>query len=246
MYGLDPDLFKKINRHVRKAVGVTAAVEIFHPWRFDKPNGMKPYFSPHYHNICFGGVDGKVVSELSRNYGIVVTKINTLRDEGSIFKLTKYLLSHAGTRPRTHGVVYTGAISYSKLKLLHEPTESLQCPYCPMMLKPGRIPDDKMPYLTGIPPPFAKDTELLTDYPLEYSEHWNYCFYDPDNYWAVVTAKDANLDKAALMKEVDAECAAYKAKRADRKRRAKSNLQVIATPYTLRDVWTWAKTQSKI
>jgi len=222
MWGLDVKQLKKFSRWVRKQVGITGSCDMIHPWTFDKENNMRPKLRPHFHGMGFGGIDGAVGRELSRKYGIVVKKMTTCRTEGDVFGVMKYILSHAGVREKTHAVVYTGAISYSKLHVEKEPKEQELCPHCGLDLRPVRIPADKAPYLTGIPPPFRLEEEGLYAYPLEYVEDYDQHYYDPAD-WTVITTENIMLEKEELRRKAEHEKAVTEMKMSEWLRKAKGN-----------------------
>lgn len=223
MHNLDVKQLKKFARWAKKQVGITGSGDMIHPWDFDKENGvgMRPKVRPHFHGVGFGGVDGHVVKSLSKKYGIIVKKIpNPIRTDKDVFVVMKYILSHAGVKERTHAVVYTGAIAYSKLSVPKEDVEPELCPHCGLELSPVRIPDDKMPYLTGIPPPFKFDEDILTDYPLEYVDDYDQHYYDPAD-WRVVTSHDIRREKEELREKAAHEKALEEMKLSEWLRKAK-------------------------
>ena len=59
-----------------------------------------------------------------------------------VFNCTRYLLSHAGIRKKTHVVRYLGDISYRKLKIEKEPFKH-NCPYCELPLRIFKIKFDQ-------------------------------------------------------------------------------------------------------
>lgn len=137
--------YKKIEsefRKIAKRVGVTGNCEVFHPARFDGKK-MIPIPSPHFHGVSYGWFSGEEISKINKESGWVVKKIRTLQNEGDIFALIKYLLSHAGLHQRLitlksgkksmrtqHTVKWTGDVSYRKLKVEKEAKEPKNCPGC--------------------------------------------------------------------------------------------------------------------
>lgn len=122
------DLRKKANLIV-KELHIIGAAMIFHPYRYDE--GIGYHYSPQFHIVGFGYIKGRIVPtyEKYRWYiGYAGPRI-------SVFETFVYLLSHAGTRPRTETrkrtqtVTWLGKISYSKLKMEKEPKKGI-CPYC--------------------------------------------------------------------------------------------------------------------
>jgi len=80
--------------------------------------------------------------------GILAHKISTLKNEVDYFRTSKYLLTHCGVRPGTHAMVYTGSVTYGKLKLTEEEIEPAKCPHCDLGLANLRI----IPYMLDKPP----------------------------------------------------------------------------------------------
>jgi len=193
MHGLSVKEIKSRLADVKKDVGIVGSMDILHPFRFDKRNDMRPYASPHVHMIAFGWIQN--VKESFERHGIIVKKISTLQKEYDYFNTCKYLLSHCGVRDSKHAVVYTGAVSYSKLSMPKKDDEGESCPHCGEKLKLGRIPDDKLPFLTGIPPPFDGPGDYLTFFPLEEADFYTETFYDPDNYWQAIGQIDIKEDR---------------------------------------------------
>ena len=98
-------------------------------------------------------------------------------------------------------MVYTGALSYSKLKLEKEEIEPSICQYCPMELTILRISSK---YLDK-PPPFNVDFIGLTDFAgFELVNDFDHHFYDSN--WGMVSTKQIQLknqllhDRAELLK----------------------------------------------
>jgi len=192
MYDDKPEDLMKLVKSVMFRTGIIGAVMVWHPFRFDKADGWKPSVSPHVHMVAFGWVDD--VHQAFEEYGLVVRKHTTLKTDGDYFATVKYILTHAGVRDRRHSVTYWGALSYSKLTVYREAPEPERCPHCEGILVDGKIPDDKMPYLTGIPPPFEINEGTLTDYPVEASTFYDRCFYRIGT-WDVITMDDAKIDR---------------------------------------------------
>ena len=180
-------------KKIKARVGITGSADILHPFRFSRDGKLTPFVNPHYHCIAFGWIDGDQVREVFRQYGVVVKKIRTL-ENNKIFPVAKYVLTHAGVRPKTHAVVYTGALSYSKLRLPKEEKEPVKCPYCPLQLELIRL-------IPGVqvdrPPPITPDFTGLVDYDgFEYITDFDYHYYNLD--WSRVSSKEANAHRVAL------------------------------------------------
>jgi len=113
---------------ILKEIGAIGGSVIFHPFRYDK-NIKRWYYSPHFHVIGFGWLDG--IAETYQKSGWVV-KNKGVRD--STFATFYYQLSHAGVRRGNHTVTWFGDLSYSKLKVEPEPNLN-ECPLCRAKLR---------------------------------------------------------------------------------------------------------------
>jgi len=116
-------LSKKV-RKILKEVKADSGLIIFHPFRLDKKIDMW-YYSPHFHVLGFGWVEG--VAEAYNKHGYV---IKNLGKRESVFGTIYYQLSHAGIKAHNHVLSYFGECSYSKLKVDQENEELKNCPYC--------------------------------------------------------------------------------------------------------------------
>lgn len=180
-YLQDMKTIKKEFKRVQKEVGVNASAVVLHPFRF-VTGKADPYPSPHFHAIAFGWIDN--TKEVYEKTGWLVHKISTLKNEVDYFRTCKYLLTHSGVRPGTHAVVYTGKISYSKLKLPEEETEEPQCPHCDLKLERLRL----IPHLLDKPPPFDPGFIGLSAFSaVEPIEDYDYHYYDDS--WNVLTTR---------------------------------------------------------
>ena len=211
MYDMEVKEIKKLLKKVKKDIGITGSVDIPHPFRFKRDGKGTPYVSPHYHLMAFGWIKGDKVKQVYEKYGIFIKKIRTVETQ-KIFPTCKYILTHAGVKPHVHTAVYTGSLSYSKLKLPKEVIEPSMCPYCPMELVLLRI---NTSYLDK-PPPFDVGFTGLTDFEgFEYITDYDYHFYDSQ--WNMTSTKEANLRKKAIQ-----ETAEILKKRVAEKQRLKS------------------------
>lgn len=84
-------------------------------------------FSPHFHIIGFGWVNGDRVSEISKKEGWVTVNLG-VRD--SVNSTAFYQLSHAGVKEGKHTVTWFGRLAYNKLKVVPEVVEKPLCPLC--------------------------------------------------------------------------------------------------------------------
>jgi len=116
-------LSKKV-RKILKEVKADSGLIIFHPFRLDKKID-RWYYSPHFHVLGFGWIEG--VAEAYNKHGYV---IKNLGKRESVFGTIYYQLSHAGIKAHNHVLSYFGECSYSKLKVDQEDEELKNCPYC--------------------------------------------------------------------------------------------------------------------
>jgi len=160
---------------VMARVGITGAIIVLHPFRFDGKKAA-PVTSPHYRLIASGWIEGAMTVHAAT--GWVTKKIRTLGKEGEVFGVIKYVLTHAGVKDGRHAVTYTGLLHYSKLKLEPEEPEPSQCPYCPLELMQLRLTVEAQ----DRPPPFEEGfvglvsygcLELIDDFDFHvYGEGW--------------------------------------------------------------------------
>ncbi len=128
-YSLPYKKLKKKQTMIAKELGVYGAAVIFHPFRLKKPERKQYYYSPHFHLVCFGEIQGRI-GIVAKKHGWFI-KYKGTRD--SIFQTFCYLLSHCGIKKRFRSLVWTGSLSYGKLKLEKEPETNL-CPCCQVKL----------------------------------------------------------------------------------------------------------------
>ena len=84
---------KKTLRKIEKLLGVDGGVTIAHPYRFTD-DLKSAYFSPHYHQIVTGWIDGDIVKRIHEEYGWVVKQISNFDSDKQCYNVVKYLLSH--------------------------------------------------------------------------------------------------------------------------------------------------------
>lgn len=130
-------------------VGLKTGSVIFHPFRrkcrfcghSPIPNGKDPccpecgsksfvwYFSPHFHVIGFGWIDGDKVAELYKKEGWITKNLKVRESVGGT---ALYQLSHAGVHEDYHTVTYFGRLDWCDPPVIH----SEKCPYCGASLRP--------------------------------------------------------------------------------------------------------------
>lgn len=143
-----PGLRRKVYKIVKR-VGVKGGCLIFHPFRRRCPRcGTVPekghktclfcgnywfewYFSPHFHIVGFGWVEGTAKEFLRSGY--VVKNVGRRKSVGGT---VLYQLSHAGVHLRYHVLTWFGSLSYNKLKVEPEIREGNRCPVCGAPLLP--------------------------------------------------------------------------------------------------------------
>ena len=126
LYGKEKKVLAKTAYAVLKEVGAEGGCMIFHPFRYNKQK-MYWYYSPHFHVLGFGWVDGATVAEVHSKQGWIIKNKGT-RD--STFATLYYILSHAGIKKHSHALTWFGALSYSKLVIEDCDNSSRKCPYC--------------------------------------------------------------------------------------------------------------------
>jgi hypothetical protein len=177
-HGLSYKELKKKQVMIAKELGVCGAAVIFHPFRLKKPECKRYYYSPHFHLVCFGEIKGRV-GLIAKKYGWFI-KYKGPRD--SVFQTFCYLLSHCGIRKGFRSLVWTGVLSYGKLKLEKEPETNI-CPCCKVKLveiykeeyDPVVPPDD---YFEGFVDPegwyqIHIENTLVDDYDYSSTRHLN-------------------------------------------------------------------------
>jgi hypothetical protein len=127
---------KQRSRELLDEAGIVGGSMMFHPFRRDENNWW--YYSPHFHLICFGWVEGtkEITSKTKyviKNLGVRMSQNKKLgmyeRISKGVFATFRYQLGHAGIKQRTHAVTWFGSTSYAKLKMPKE-EKSQVCPMC--------------------------------------------------------------------------------------------------------------------
>ena len=85
------------------AMGIEAAIAIFHPWRFDKKNGGAPEYSPHFHLLLCGWTEPAVVKDLYERDGWIYKRIRGITTLEHLRQAMLYVLSHAGVATMPSG-----------------------------------------------------------------------------------------------------------------------------------------------
>lgn len=128
-----------------KKVGFFGGSDIFHPARevcvlcgSNKDNELdrcencgcsefRWYYSPHFHLLGFGWIDGNKVAELYKKEGWIIKNLGI---RVSVESTAFYQLSHCGIHKKHHSVTWFGNCSYNKLRIPKEEIEKKVCPLC--------------------------------------------------------------------------------------------------------------------
>lgn len=102
---------------------VDGGVMIDHPYRFSE--GLESArFSPHFHLVVTGWLDGQKVKEIYEKTSWIVSNVSTIETWQDCYNLSKYLLSHSavfmkeeGKRSAEHSVRYFGECHNKKFKV---------------------------------------------------------------------------------------------------------------------------------
>jgi hypothetical protein len=127
-YGLSKEqLAKKATRYVKEA-GFLGGCCVFHQFRQDKISGLW-YFSPHFHMIGFGWIEG--AEDVYESKGWIVKNLGVRHN---VFGTAFYQLTHCSVYygpGRKHSVTWIGELAYNKgLKIPPKPVKPDLCPYC--------------------------------------------------------------------------------------------------------------------
>ncbi len=103
---------------------------IFHHLRQNKLTHQW-YFSPHFHMIGFGWIQG--TKKGFERHGWVIKNVGIRK---TVSGTALYQLSHAGIHTSKHTVTWFGNLAYNNLKVPPKETEEEVCPVCGEPLKP--------------------------------------------------------------------------------------------------------------
>ncbi len=121
---------KKGRQEVRRFVmngllklDIDGGVIFDHPYRFTEDK-TSAYLSPHFHCIVTGWIDGKTVSRINSETGLIIKNTSPLTARKNVYNLSKYLLSHTATymkeigkRSPEHSIRYFGECQNRKFKV---------------------------------------------------------------------------------------------------------------------------------
>ena len=154
-YDLDFKDMKTNARRALKEAGVEGGLLIFHPARWNGPSPDDYYYSPHFHVVGHGWVEG--TEDVHQLTGWIVHNLGLRK---SVVGTISYILSHAGTKGKTHTSTWFGSMSYNKFHSEPEPDYDPLCPYCGNPLVKLRL-TRVLGECAG--PPFEDGYEGLTD-----------------------------------------------------------------------------------
>jgi hypothetical protein len=118
---------------IAKRVGFLGGSVIWHPLR--ETDDGRWYYSPHFHFLGFGWIDGSKVDDEYKKSGWICKNLHT-RD--SVFGTAYYQLTHCGVwygPSKRHSVTWFGELSYNKLHVPKMDRDQVLCPYCNQALK---------------------------------------------------------------------------------------------------------------
>lgn len=131
------------------------------------------YFSPHFHMIGYGFINGEKVAKEYARSGWISKKVGATREEEeAVFKTAMYQLSHCSTKPGRHTVTWFGAMAYNKLKVKKQVVEKKVCPLCGSELEAIR-------WLGDGPLPFTEEGDHYGDL-----EDWGRRMVHPKPRWS--------------------------------------------------------------
>jgi len=122
-HSLPIKLLRKRMNQLLKISKMDGGAVVFHPFRF-RQNDRRWYYSPHFHLVGFGNKQ-----KIASAFGKFGWFIKICDERESVFQTFCYLLSHCGIKKQNHTLTWLGSLSYSKLKLEKEPTNT-DCPIC--------------------------------------------------------------------------------------------------------------------
>ena len=163
-----------------KEVGVEGGAVIFHAYRDREYNGFRQwYYSPHFHIIGFGWIEGTKEHHAKNN-----TVIVNLGTRDSVLATVVYQLSHCtikqGKKNARHSLTWIGSLSYSKLSIPKEEADEQKCPYCYDNLVTLEFCDGYDPPPDGIEPGlFEKEMFCVVGVKDDYTREGIGSYYTP-------------------------------------------------------------------
>ncbi len=108
---------------ILNSLGIDGGAIIDHGYRFNEEK-TKAVFSPHYHSIVTGWIDGKKVKEVYEKTGVIIKVGKPLGSAKNVRNYSRYVLSHAsvymtpiGKRSSEHSIRYFGECQNRKFKV---------------------------------------------------------------------------------------------------------------------------------
>ena len=86
----------KTLRKIEKRFDIDGGVTLAHPYRFT-PDLKSAYWSPHYHQIVTGWIDGDIVKSVYEEFGWIVKQVSNFDSNQQCHNVVKYLLSHVAS-----------------------------------------------------------------------------------------------------------------------------------------------------
>jgi len=135
-----------------KRVGVHGGALMYHPYRWrcwqcgtNRKQGRKDcpecggvsfmqYYSPHFHVIGVGFIEGKTVKRVFLETGYVIKNINGT--QRSVFRTAQYQLSHCARKSEGRAFTWFGSLSYLKFKAGKYADLGEPCPICGQFMVP--------------------------------------------------------------------------------------------------------------
>jgi len=126
LWSLDYAKLRTKAQFLLKKVSFYGGSIVFHPFRWSKRE-LKWFFSPHFHCLGFGWINGNKVAQIHRKSGWIIKNLG-VRD--SVFGTAYYELSHAGVHSKYKSFTWFGIFSYNKLNIPKLAESKLKCPIC--------------------------------------------------------------------------------------------------------------------
>lgn len=144
--------YKKNILSMLKKVGVEGGAFIYHPYRWkcwecgtNRKMGRKTcskcegvsfeqYFSPHFHILGLGWIEGNIVKEIHIETGYIIKHINS--GKRNIFRTAQYQLSHCAKKEGGRAFTWFGTLSYVKFKAKPYRDMGEPCPICGVIMIP--------------------------------------------------------------------------------------------------------------
>jgi hypothetical protein len=125
-YGLTLPKMRNNAMNYVKEVGFEGGAIVYHAYRKNPKKGM--YYSPHFHMLGYGWIDGEKVNEVYEKHGYICKNLG-LRN--NLPKTIIYELGHASVpKNKAHVVTWFGSMGYRKIHVEKVHGEKEKCPIC--------------------------------------------------------------------------------------------------------------------